>query len=219
VSTSQIPAAAALEGADIHLGRRLAQGRHRPLVRGAAKVGKLGDQEPLYVLAAALGVVGLIARRPAMLGLGVRMGLAVVAADLAKSGLKRLIRRSRPHLLLDEGRYEAGLGGSQDKELQSFPSGHVAGGVAAAAALWRLYPRSAPLGIAACGFLGWSRMSKGAHWPLDVAAGAAAGLVAEAASTGALRLAGQAAARSRSWRRRTRQRGLGDDRRSGSAKT
>ena len=192
VTTSKPSAAAALERADVRLGRRLAQGRDRPLVRAAAKVGKLGDQEPLYALAAGLSLVGLIARRPAMVRLGLHMGLAVFAADLAKSGLKRLVRRSRPRVLLDKGRYEAGLGASQDKDLQSFPSGHVAGAVAATAALCRLYPRSAPVGVAACAFLGWSRMSKGAHWPLDVAAGAAAGLSAEAASTGLLRLAERA---------------------------
>jgi membrane-associated phospholipid phosphatase len=197
VSTFKASAAAALESADVELGRRLAAGRDRPVVRGAAKVGKLGDQEPLYALAAGLSAVGLVARRPAVLRLGVRMGLAVLAADLAKSGLKRLIRRSRPHVLLDEGRYEAGLGASDDKAQQSFPSGHMAGAVAATAALWRLYPRSAPAGLAACGFLGWSRMSKGAHWPLDIVAGAVAGLAAEAASTALLRLAARAPRKSR----------------------
>jgi membrane-associated phospholipid phosphatase len=95
---------------------------------------------------------------------------------------KSVVRRTRPHALLDEGDYEADTGGSDRKEEQSFPSGHTACTVAAARAFARNVPESsAAAGVAAVA-LGLSRIAKGAHWPLDVAAGAVIGLVAEACS-------------------------------------
>lgn len=179
-----LPALYGLERLDVAAGRRLAAGRQRPAVQVAAKVGKLGDQEPLYLLSALILTTGVATRRPGLMRLGIEVGAAVFAADLIKSGFKRGLTRSRPHVLLDEGRYERGFGGSSDKPLQSFPSGHVAGAMAAAAAIRRTSPQTAPLGLAACAFLGWSRISKAAHWPLDVLAGALVGLAAEAATAG-----------------------------------
>jgi membrane-associated phospholipid phosphatase len=107
---------------------------------------------------------------------------AIGAADLGKRLAKRLVRRTRPHVLLDEGRYETDTGGSDDKPEQSFPSGHTACTVAAARALSRNFPETAAAGGAAAVAIGITRIAKGAHWPLDVAAGALIGLAAEALS-------------------------------------
>jgi membrane-associated phospholipid phosphatase len=114
---------------------------------------------------------------------------AVAAADLSKRLTKSLVRRTRPHVLLDEGRYETDAGGSEEKPEQSFPSGHTACSVAAARALSRTYPAAgASAGLAAIA-IGVSRIVKGAHWPLDVAGGAVIGLAAEALSAALLRFA------------------------------
>ena len=114
--------------------------------------------------------------------------LPVGAADLSKRLVKGLVRRTRPHVLLDDGRYKTEAGGSAQKPEQSFPSGHTAGSVAAARALSRNFPAAgAAAGAAAVG-IGISRVAKGAHWPLDVAAGAVIGLAAEALSAMLLRL-------------------------------
>ncbi len=127
-------------------------------------------------------MVGLLARRPRLAIAGLRAGLAVAAADLAKSAIKHRVTRTRPHVLIDDGRYERTAGGDGEKPDQSFPSGHMAGTCAAAAALAHSFPRTAPYGAALALALGVSRVSKAAHWPLDVAAGAVIGLLAEFAT-------------------------------------
>ncbi|HEY0438020.1 MAG TPA: phosphatase PAP2 family protein [Phenylobacterium sp.] len=184
-----------IEQADVALGRRLAEGRDRPLVRAVARVGKLSDQEPLYGLAAAVACAGLLTRRPRLAQAGLRMGLAVGAADLAKSALKRQVRRTRPHVLMDEARYERAAEPSSEKPEQSFPSGHMAGAVAAAAALGRCYPASLRYSLPLCAVAGWSRIAKAAHWPLDVAAGAVIGLCAERTTAALFRRADDPAKR------------------------
>lgn len=184
---AELPRAADVESADVALGKKLASERDSPAVKAAAKAGEIGDQGPLYVLSAALLVAGLAARERRLAGSGISMLVAVGAADLSKRLVKGLVRRTRPHVLLDEGRYDADTGGSSEKPEQSFPSGHTAGSVAAARALSRNFPPAgAAAGVAAVA-IGISRVAKGAHWPLDVAAGAVIGLGAEALSAMLLR--------------------------------
>ena len=113
---------------------------------------------------------------------------AVAAADAGKSLTKRLVKRTRPHVLLEQGRYEAEAGGSERKPEQSFPSGHVAGSVAASRAVTRIFPELRPWPEVAATALAVTRVLKGAHWPLDLMAGAAIGVVAEAATSGLLGL-------------------------------
>ncbi|MDQ6808011.1 MAG: phosphatase PAP2 family protein [Verrucomicrobiota bacterium] len=177
-----------MEKKDIELGEKIASNRDHPLVKAAGTAGKIGDQGPLYVLSAGLSAIGLAARNRRLAGSGLSMLTALAAADLGKRLTKRLVRRTRPHVLLDHGRYEKDTGGSDRKPEQSFPSGHTAGSVAVARALSRNFPRAgAATGVAALG-IGLSRIAKGAHWPLDVAAGAILGLAAEALSAGLLTL-------------------------------
>ncbi len=186
-----------LEKADVDLGKELASHRNKPAVKMAAKAGKISDQEPLYAIAAAITLCGLVARDRRLASTGVTLFAAVGAADASKSLTKGLVKRTRPHVLLDERRYEIAAGGSEEKPEQSFPSGHMAGSVAFARALSRTYPTAGALcAIASLGF-GWSRIAKGAHWPLDVVAGAAIGLLSEAISSSIL---GAVGARTRRWR-------------------
>src|SRR3954471_1260270 len=171
-----------VEKADIELGTKLAKHRHHPIAKAVGKAGKIGDQRPLYALSAGLLAVGLSSRDRRLTDTGLSMLAAISAADVAKRLVKWLVHRTRPHVFLDEGRYQADTGGSDDKHEQSFPSGHMAGTAAVARALARNYPEiGAAAGAAAIG-IGVSRIAKGAHWPLDVAAGAVIGLAAEAVS-------------------------------------
>lgn len=176
-----------LERLDVEAGAKIAAQRDHPAAKAAAEAGELADQGPLYAFSAGMLLAGIIGtRNRRAIYNGIAMLAAVGSADIAKRITKRLVRRTRPHVLLDEGRYDAEAGGTDEKKEQSFPSGHTACSVAAARALSRTYPAAgAVAGVAAIG-VGVGRVAKGAHWPLDVAAGAAIGLAAEEVSARSL---------------------------------
>jgi membrane-associated phospholipid phosphatase len=168
-----------VEKADIAVGKKIASKRHHPAVKAAASAGEFGDQGPLYAMATGVLAVGVASRDRRVTDCGLAMVAAIAIADLGKRITKRLVRRTRPHVLLEEGRYDADTGGSDRKPEQSFPSGHTACTVAAARALSRHYPETVPVAAAATALIGLSRIAEGKHWPLDVAAGAVIGLAAE----------------------------------------
>lgn len=168
-----------VEAADIELGKKMAEQRHDPAVKAAAKGGALGDQEPLYALSAGLALLSIVLWSPRLCRAAVSMGMAIGGADLVKRRLKKMFRRTRPNVLLEEGRYEAAPGGSGQKPEQSFPSGHTACTVAAARAFSRCYPKAGPAAAVATLGIGVSRVVSGKHWPLDVLAGAVVGFVVE----------------------------------------
>lgn len=168
-----------LEKADIRIGEKIARHRHHPVAKAAAKASKIGDQEPLYALSAGILAVGLVTRDGRVRKTGLSMLAAIGLADVIKRIAKRCVRRTRPNVWLDQGEYDANTGGSQHKPEQSFPSGHTACTVAAARALSRNVPGATAPAAAAALAISVGRIAKGAHWPLDVAAGAAIGLVAE----------------------------------------
>ena len=66
------------------------------------------------------------------------------------------------------------------KEKTSFPSGHSAGAIAAARAFSREFPEYGAVAIGGAGVIAASQVPRCAHYPTDVAAGIAIGLVAEA---------------------------------------
>lgn len=170
--------AQAIEKADIAVGRVLATHRNHPVVRWCCGVGEVGDQGPLYIIGASIVATGILRKSPHCLLAGISMLAAVGVADVTKRSIKKLVKRSRPNHLLDEGNYEFEVGGSPKKIEQSFPSGHVAGTVAAAGILSRFYPTTAGYTNMATGIITLSRIVKGRHWPLDVAAGFVVGRAA-----------------------------------------
>lgn len=127
---------------------------------------RLGDPAAWVFFGLALGLSG--GEGPRHCGL---LGASTAFALLASQILKRLCRRPRP---------TAGIGGfaalAENPDAFSFPSGHTA--VAFAAAL-ALAGEGAGLGwllLALAVGIALSRVYLGAHYPLDVAAGALLGL-------------------------------------------
>src|SRR3954451_8197496 len=96
-----------LEKADIELGKKIAKHRHHPVAKAAGKAGKLGDQGPLYAMSSGILAVGGASRDRRLTDTGLSMLAAIAGADLTKRVVKRLLRRTRPKALLDDGDYEA----------------------------------------------------------------------------------------------------------------
>lgn len=179
-----------IEQADVEIGTKLASERHSPAVRAVAALGKVGDQGPLYAAGAAAALLGYARRDERLKLAGLSVLAAVGIADLSKRLIKSLVKRTRPHVLMDEGRYESEPEGSPRKPEQSFPSGHAAGSLAAAQALCRFYPQASRATAIFSLVMGAARIAKGAHWPLDVAAGYVLGWLAEKASARTLHALG-----------------------------
>jgi membrane-associated phospholipid phosphatase len=170
-----------VEEAEVRLLHRATPMLRHPLVETASVVGKIGDQPPLLALSGAVMALGLLRRDVKLARAGARMTLAHILATAGKTVGKNNIDRTRPHRSADGGGYKAEPGQSRDPGLRSFPSGHTAGAVAVARAIKREYP-GVP-GLAAQGaaaLIGVFQISRRAHFPTDVAAGAVIGGAAEA---------------------------------------
>lgn len=133
------------------------------------------------------------ARARRLLDLLAASGVGFLAFSLLKMG----IGRPRPKFgdpetfLWPWGAYPLGPGRGvrhaweSGAELWSMPSSHTVFAVILAWFLWRMYPRLAPLCIAAACVVGLGRIIFHAHWASDVAVGALIGLaVARAAIDG-----------------------------------
>lgn len=171
----------AVEKADIAVARQASGARHHPMIATLGKAGELGDQPPMVALCAATITAGLVRRDGKLTAAGVRM----LAAHALATGIKRIVKRSvdrtRPHLLVEEGRYETGLGEHKDGDHSSFPSGHTAGAVAVARAYARDYPEGAWPAYAGAAVIAGVQIPRCHHFPSDIGAGAVIGWAAEAA--------------------------------------
>ena len=178
---TEINAHSAAEETDVALAARLAQNRGHPVVRGLGSLSEIGDQPPLLAVSTAILAYGALRGDRRATEAGGRMLGALVFATLIKTGLKHLVARTRPNVLLEEGRYELEPFGPDEGPWQSFPSGHTAGSVAVARAAARVYPQARAAVYGGAAAIALVQIPRGAHYPTDVAAGAIVGLVAEAA--------------------------------------
>lgn len=180
--------------AEVKAAEAVASARHAPLVRGLGLLSEAADQPPLIALCASVLVAGLV-RRDARLA---DAGGAMLAAELLATGLKDAVKanvdRTRPHVVADGGAHRLEPGHSDASALNSFPSGHTAGAVAVARAIARKAPRYAPAAYAAAAAIAAIQIPRCRHYPSDLAAGAAIGLVAEAVTAGLERAVAAAAA-------------------------
>lgn len=139
---------------------------------------RLGDTSTWTLIVLVLLAAGGDARRSGLL-----VGLATTLASLVAQLVKRTCQRPRP---------SAGICGFisliEIPDAWSFPSGHTAASTAAAFALVGAGANLGPLIAGLAVGIGVSRMYLGAHYPLDVAAGALIGAVCGMAAVGAVGL-------------------------------
>lgn len=146
-------------------------------VRAVDAVGTLGDQAPLRAIAG-LAVAAGVLRRDSRLALaGLRMLVAHEVATALKDVAKRQVIRTRPRSAAGKSRRPR-KGRDTRKEESSFPSGHSAGATAVAGAVAAAYPQHAIAARSAAAALLAARVPGCAHYPSDVAAGAAIGAFA-----------------------------------------
>lgn len=169
-----------IEAADIAVATSLARHRDHPAMRAVGAVSELADQPPLIVGAGALLALGLARGDRRLAEAGGRGLASVLVATLIKGGIKRLVGRTRPNVLMDEGDYEVRALAPNEGPWHSFPSGHTAGATAVARAVVRVYPGARLPAYGAAVAVGLVQLPRGAHYPIDVAAGLVVGIVAEA---------------------------------------
>ncbi len=182
-----------IERTDAALGAAAARYRKTPVVRALHAIGQVADQPPLIIGSVATIAAGAVLRRPRLLRAGTRMLASELVATAAKGLVKHHVARTRPGTMLRDGRYALQKDKDGDKDRgpwNSFPSGHTAGAVAVGRALVREYPAAAPLVAGGVALIALIQPFTGAHFPSDVAAGGAVGLVSEAAVEGIAQAAG-----------------------------
>ena len=169
-----------VEEADLAVAEQAAEVRHHPVTRALGHLSDVADQPPMLTLGALVLAGGLITGQRRIAEAGGRLLASVALATAIKTVVKRVVVRTRPHVLADGGRYETGWLGATDGPHSSFPSGHTADAVAAARAVVRVYPEARLPLYGAAAAIGTIQIPRCAHYPSDITAGALVGLAAEA---------------------------------------
>ncbi|NNM77179.1 phosphatase PAP2 family protein [Sphingomonas sp. ID1715] len=171
-----------VEQADVEVSRSIADWKDSGAVRALGWFGKLTDQPPLYAFIGGVAAAALVRRDGRLLRTAGRMLVAHWVGIRGKDAVKKAVDRTRPQMLIDEGRYESGKGQRDEKPFNSFPSGHTVGAVAVARALARDYPEYTVPAYGLAGLAAVARIAKCDHFVSDTAAGALIGIASEAVS-------------------------------------
>ena len=129
-----------------------------------------------YIVLGALGLmvaIGLVKFFFRALGFAVQAALSAVVARLViVEGIRFLYERPRPFAALEGVRKLV-----ENTSSGSFPSGHAALAFAVATSVAYYYPKTSILFFIAALSIGLGRVAAGVHWPSDIIAGAAVGVV------------------------------------------
>lgn len=167
-----------LEQADVEAAQAAARHRHHPVVKTLGQLSEIADQIPLAIVCGAVIGGGLLSDRRDLMHTGVRMMAAHVLANVVKRRIKNRLRRSRPSEVVEKGRYVFEPGESRGGNETSFPSGHTAGAVAVARIVATDLPHLALPAAGVAALIGAVQVPRAKHYPLDISAGAALGLLA-----------------------------------------
>lgn len=178
--THPLPQANSLEKADVAVAEAVAPIAQTPLVRALGTLSEVSDQPQLRLLCAGVILAGWWRGDARLARTGVRMLAAHSLATGIKTAIKHRVDRTRPTVLVDEGRYDMGAGESDEHEETSFPSGHTAGAVAVAAAFGHEYPEYRSAAWLAAGAASLMQIPRCKHYPSDVGVGAMIGAAAAA---------------------------------------
>jgi membrane-associated phospholipid phosphatase len=178
--------ASAVEQADVEVAKAVAPYRHSPTVRVLGQLSELADQPPLITICSVTLAWGLLSGNRRLARTGGRMLAAEIVGIAIKSVVKRSVDRTRPKLLVEEGRYELSAGSKNESPINSFPSGHTAGAVAVARAFARDYPEHSTAAYAVAAVAAGIQVPRCTHYPSDIAAGTVVGLVSELAASAVL---------------------------------
>jgi undecaprenyl-diphosphatase len=178
--------------ADRKATHKIAEARDTWPVRIAGAASEAADQPPLIALSMATVVLGAVLQRREIARGGVRMLAAHALATGIKTALKTGIDRTRPQKAIAEGHHIGKGHGTEDTDLNSFPSGHTAGAVAVAQAAARDMPAVALPARMAAFAAAAIQMPRGKHYFSDVIAGAAIGWASEQAVSAAFRAGSRA---------------------------
>jgi undecaprenyl-diphosphatase len=149
----------------------IATHRYRPLDQPFIWLGTAEKLGLLWIVLALL--LGLLLRRGLAwsVGLALATGLTTFAADSVSFALKDLTHRRRPFA------DHAQIHPLYAVHSSSLPAGHAATAFAGATVLSFIAPRAAPAFVLLAAAVGFSRVYVGVHYPTDVLAGAAIGIV------------------------------------------
>jgi undecaprenyl-diphosphatase len=153
---------ARLVALDDRLLRRLVRSRRRGATFGMKVLCRLYDPD-MVVLGIAIALFS-----PSLVDIANRAGLALIVTSVLVVVVKRAVRRKRPALDIQA---------SVPPDRFSFPSGHTAAAFAVAVAMTGTMPLLVPPLLVLAIIVGYGRMYLGVHYPLDVGAGAAVGLL------------------------------------------
>lgn len=141
---------------------------------------KIGDQPELRLMAAAMLAAGTFSGSDRLVRAGARMMIAHEAATFVKDRVKTSVDRTRPRSATTREQKKPRKGRHTTTELNSFPSGHSAGAIAAARAVSREFPEMGTAVVGVAIVVALCQIPRCAHYPSDVAAGLAIGLASEA---------------------------------------
>jgi membrane-associated phospholipid phosphatase len=175
--------ASKLERIDAALSTELMRHRENRAVRVLGLISEAADQPPLFGASFAAIGAGAVLRSPRLFRAGLRMLASELVATGIKGAVKHHVNRTRPHKMLEDGRYDLhtdGEGSKDEGPWNSFPSGHTAGAVATGRAVSREYPDAAPAAGLSALLVAAIQLPRGKHFVSDVIAGALIGTASEA---------------------------------------